>query len=260
MLKFNKAYEIRELMRRSVKRSELISSLFEDCPDLQQIVFDYTSEYDDNNYSSYARLRSVNGHRIDYDDNYEEEDSGSELPKVSKEVVRAADELVGLVADEFGHGEDIELNREDYPPNYKGPMTGDLTEAESEYLSSYLCKGQLPVKWFMKKDAKWASYYALDHGRFDEETEFKIFAKKGRMRDAYWYAFGVIKGRLPEPIENFFILSSESKDTEDHEWLRRYMEFRTGIQKVVGVSVEPSLCVLGESSGDGDKDSPGAPE
>jgi hypothetical protein len=225
-LKSNKAYELREMMRRSVRRNDLISAFFEDYPEVEHIAFAFEQEYDDNNYSDHTRLTSIN--RAEVVDEWGDEPQ--ELP-VSDEVLYAARDLVSCVAEEFGysHSEDWELYRKNYPPQ-EGPK-GDLTDEESEYLSSYLSHTELPEKWFLKKQPKWANYYALDWGRFTEKTEFALFAKKGRMREAFWYAFHVIKGRLPEPVENFFLLSA-NKDGEDHEWLRRYMEFRGKPQEV----------------------------
>jgi hypothetical protein len=239
MLKFNKAYEIRELMRRSVRKDNIISAFFEDNPEIEEIKFSYNQEYDDNNYSDYTNLTSVNGYPVNCDTEYDEDDPSCvggvdfdrSLPRVAEEKLEACRELVCMVAEEFGYSyedNDWTLTRASYPPA-SGPMKGDLNKEESEYLASYLSRTPLPDKWFSRKDAKWACYYALDWGRFSEKTEFKIFAKKGRMRDAFWYAFHVIKGRLPEPVESFFILSDGK---EDKEWLRRYMEFRTKFQEV----------------------------
>lgn len=223
-MKFNKAYEIRELVRRSVGASNLVSALFEDIPELQSIKFQYSQEYDDNNYSDYCRLTEVNGHYVDCEGDYEENHDESDLPRLSKREVLLCDELIQTVASEYGYDEH-ELSRSNYPPQ-TNRLNGSLEKAEADYLCSYLAGTPLKKSWFFKKDAKWACYYAMDYGRFDEEVEFKIFAKKGGMVYAYWYSAHVIKGRLPEPIESFFILSAEKG--EDHEWLQKYMKLREG--------------------------------
>jgi hypothetical protein len=45
------------------------------------------------------------------------------------------------------------------------------------------------------------------------------------MREAYEYAKNVIKGALPDAVENFFIHSTSSKH-DDHEYLKKYLEFK----------------------------------
>lgn len=218
MLKFNKAYEIREMMRRCVADNGLISSLFEDCPALKTISFSYDSEYDDNNYTNYSTLRAVNGHLVD-PEGYEEKEevSDSDLPRVDIKVLNACEELVGVIGSEFGFGEH-EILREEYPA---GKIVQNMREDEFTYLSSFLSGAKIKDSWFFKNNPKWACYYSLDHGKFSEEAEFKIFAKKGSMYHAYWYAF--YHGRLPSSVESFFILSTE-RDDGDHQHLQAYSE------------------------------------
>ena len=43
------------------------------------------------------------------------------------------------------------------------------------------------------------------------------------MHYAYLYAKEIIKGPLPEKIENFYVLSNSEDDKED---LKRYLEFK----------------------------------
>ena len=241
MLNFSKFSDLRRVFENTVTKEDLIVALFEDVPELETFTFSVTNEYDDSNYSDYSRLKKINGLRIDYDNNYEgdegfgddgEEDmSNGGLPPVGEKisdirVISAIREIVDRVGASFGYDDSHVVTRDSFRPR----RLSKSDKAEREYAISYLTGKELDDAFFLKNDPKWALYYADDHGRFDEEAEFKIFAKKGRMQEAYEYARRVIKGALPDAVENFFILSTSSKH-EDHEYLKKYLEFKNSRPK-----------------------------
>jgi len=239
MLNFNKFSDLRKVFENTITKEDLIVALFEDVPGLETFTFSVTNEYDDSNYSDHSRLLKINGIRIDYDNNYEgdegfedyeEEEAASNHPvgeKISDiRAISAIREVVDMVGASFGYDDSHVVTRDSFSPR----RLSKSDKAEREYAISYLTGKKIDDAFFLKNDAKWALYYAADHGRFDEEVEFKIFAKKGRMREAYEYAKRVIKGALPEVVENFFILSTSSKH-DDHECLKKYLEFKNSKPK-----------------------------
>ena len=74
MLNYDKQYDIRQVLNRIVTEDDLITALFQDIPELQEFTWSVTNEYDDNNYSTQVDLTSINGHHVDYDAEYDEED------------------------------------------------------------------------------------------------------------------------------------------------------------------------------------------
>lgn len=211
-MKFQKMRDFRSASSRFVASEELLAALFSDLPELQHFKFVKTQEYDDNNYFDDIRLVEVNGHRYGYDGYEDDEDDEdgmekSDLPRIPE--VGLVDSLVGHIAEDYDFSEnEVEIRREDYKVVGKRDKYG---MAEIRYWGAYMSGGKLPKSFFVKNDAKWAVYYAMDHGRFDRETEFKVFARKGRMFEALNYAEAV--GRLSQEVENFFILDAGEGDS-----------------------------------------------
>lgn len=235
MLNYNKMSDIQHILKNSVSINTLIASVFEDCPDLKYFSFSCTNEYDDNNYSDYTRLIAVNGHRVDYDGEYEEDEveEVSEEKKIEdKSVIESLVNLVHDIGTEFGHGDDLVCRREEYVLSRAGRKTKGQ-KAEMEYVSSYLTGGKLNDDWFLKNDLKFACYYAQDNGAFSKELEMILFCKEGRMFHAYLYAQAIKKPLRPE-IENFFVTHNvvgTKKSKEDSEWLKKYLILKESFGK-----------------------------
>ena len=231
MLHFNKMYDIRRTLENFVSNDDLIRAVFDDVPELQEISFSVTNEYDDNNYSDYVRLTALNGWRLDYDDTYEEEQD-SDLPKIEDmNVVGNIRDLIEIVGKDFGYNEDQTIDRA-YAMRHKLGPKKRSDKAEAKYIMSHLMGKKLPENFFVRTTPKWALYHALEHGRFKPETEFKIFAREGYMLNALRYAQEILKGPLDEKIENFFILGSQP-DSQDYEQLKKYLEFKKNITQTV---------------------------
>lgn len=206
---FQKILDLRNASRRIVSNHELVASLFTELPELKSFKFIKTQEYDDNNYFDDIRLVEVNGHRYGYD-GYEEDEDGAEksdLPRIEN-VYQVKNTVEQISLDYDFSDQEVEVQREDYEEVGK-PSKEEL--AERRYWGCYLSGGKLPKSFFIKNHPKWAVYYAMDHGRFDRDTEFKVFARKGRMFEALNYAEAV--GRLSQEVENFFILDAGEGDS-----------------------------------------------
>lgn len=228
MLNYNKQYDIRRVLERIVTEDDLISAVFQDIPELQEFTWSVTSEYDDNNYSTYTNLTSINGHHVDYDADYEHEDedgepvvSDSKLPRMSKEKRSKVLDVVQSVGEKWGYGEDHTAIRDDFVPKARRRNHAKADPEEIEYVRSYMNSTPLSDEYFRNlEDAKWAVYYADDHGRFSPELEYEIFAKEGRMWEAFCYS-QAIKAPLCEQVENFFLLNNGE---EDKKYLQMYLE------------------------------------
>lgn len=219
MINFDKMYDISRTMKRIVTPDHLITALFMDIPELKEFTWSVTSEYDDNNYSDYTTLTTINGRGVDYDAEYEEEEE--DLPSLSREARNKVLELVQAVGEEFGHSEEHSASREDYLPKSKRSYHAEADDEELGYVTAYMNKSTLPREYFEKlKNTKWATYYAHDHGRFPPDLEFKIYAREDGMWDALHYA-RCIGSRLSEGVENYFILNSGE---EDKKHLQIYIE------------------------------------
>jgi hypothetical protein len=236
MILFQKLHDIKVAAEKLVSSDELVVALFRDLPELQHFSFSKIQEYDDNNYFTDVHVTEINGHPYGYD-GYEDEDEESQLPKINQEDARLVENLVQMISDGYDlSGDDYRIYREDYkdaPKRKKGRDAAPLT-----YLHSYLSGKKLSNTFFITNDPKWAIYYAMDNGRFDGKTEFRIFSKKGRMWDALQYAQEVIKGRLPSEIENFYILENHEDDREN---LKKYLEWVNGQETEKPVEVLPEV-------------------
>jgi hypothetical protein len=218
MIHFSRALDIKRAGSRLIREGELATLLFKSIPELMHFSFVKTQEYDDNNYFDSTRLTEVNGHPYSYDgyDDEEDEETTSDLPRI--ENVHMVEHVMDMIAEDRYHSdEEVVVKREDYEES----EDEEERSPEKTYLASYLSGTELPVSFFLENDPKWAVYYALDHGRFDEEAEFKILARPGEMHLALEYARHVIRGRLPHEVENFYILADEE---DDRRSLKTYVE------------------------------------
>jgi hypothetical protein len=236
MIKFDKLLYIKNESDRIVSTDEIISAAFDGCPELVEFSFSKTNEYDDNNYSDHLQLLSVNGHRVDYNGDYEDQEEedeeilGKSLPMLPNWVGNNLVDLIHEVGNEWDYSDEITVSRENYK-NKKSRKTKEDKEAK-RYLCSHLSGKRLPESFFIKcSNPKLPLFYAVEHGRFSSDTEFKIFAKEGRMWYALRYAQEIIGGVLPEQIENFFLLNDKA-ETEDHERLQEYISWKNTLQMV----------------------------
>lgn len=223
MSRFDLAYSIKQSLERAVEIDDLLAALFADHTDLQTIEFEVTNEYDDNNYSDYTRLQRVNGWQVDYDGNYEEEededDMASDLPKASQEACWGAMNLCDFVKEKYGYG-DIKFKREDY--DFSLSEKKMKSSADLDCALAFL-KGDKPtVDSVIAADGGWWRHYAEIHGKFNPEDEFRLFAREGWMGPALTYAKD--HGPLSEKTLNYFILTINSEH-DDYESLQEYLEW-----------------------------------
>jgi len=240
MIRYRKLRDLKTAMNNLVLDDMLVVTLFEDLPELQEFTFERNQEYDDNNYYDNTRVTSVNGHSYGYE-GYEDGDSEycsspsrepSNLPSIAESKVHWIEDVVEFVAEKYDRQEEDytfrreDFRREDYnvhdggTSKKKGHITRENT-AERKYFIAHLAGKKLPDSFFLKNNLKYALYHALEHGRFKKETEYGIFARRGELHNALDYARHVIKGRLPEEVENFFILDASEEDKAE---LQQYVE------------------------------------
>ena len=232
MILFQKLRDIKTAAEKLVSSDEMVTALFGDLPELQNFSFSKIQEYDDNNYFTDVHVTGINGHPYGYD-GYEDDYAAekSQLPKIGQEDARLVELLVEMISNGYDlSGDDYKIFREDYKdvPTKDERMKKGRDSAPLTYLHSHLSGKKLSNTFFIKNDPKWAIYYAMDNGRFDRKTEFRIFAKQGRMWHALQYAQEVIKGRLPSEIENFYVLQNNEGDREH---LKKYLEWVNGQKK-----------------------------
>lgn len=236
MIHYRRLRDLKRAMNNIVADDMLIVTLFESIPELQEFTFIRNQEYDDNNYYDDIRLTSVNGHAYEHDgysddDEYTRRQEPSNLPKISTRKTYWIEDVVELVADNYDYDETErvfrreEFKREDYSAAVGGTGKNKASDkhkiAERRYFVAHLAGATLPDSFFLKNDLKYALYYALDHGRFKKETEFKLFARKGELHNALEYARHVIKGRLPAEVENCFMLEADEQDRSE---LQQYID------------------------------------
>ena len=223
MLNYDKQYDIRRVLRNIVSEDDLLSAIFQDIPDLNGFTFSVISEYDDNNYSDSVNLTSVNGCRVNYDGEREEDEEEEKHHGLSGDEIQDVIDFVQTVGREYGHSDMHEVSRSTHAPRTRGFHKKDCEEIR--YVTAYMTNQKLPDEFFKGlAEEKWAVYYADDHGRFSEDLEFDIFAHEGRMFNAYRYAREIIKGPLPKAVENFFILQP---DETDRKYLQEYITWKT---------------------------------
>lgn len=221
MIQFEKLMFLRNILSSNiVTNNDLLVSLFKNMPDLQHFRFSKLQQYDDSNYYDDIWVTEINGHSYghagyeDEDEDGDEETTYNKLPKI--QWTDGIESVVNYLAVGYEIGEDYQIRRKDFED------CSSEDNPDKTYLGSYLSGSKLPLSFFTNNDnKKFATYYALDHGRFGEDEEFDIFAKKGCMRDALEYARHVIKGRLPEALENFYVLEDSCK--EDKPYVKEYV-------------------------------------
>lgn len=237
MLNFRKTTDLKRMFENMVGTDTIIASVFKDNPELEHFEFSCRSEYDDNNYSDVTDLTKVNGHRVDYDGRYsddsdyagdeEADDNESDLPRLNQAVVHAIMEVVSTIASQFGHDDHI-IRRS----NFSNRTRNSLSKEEQRYLKSYITKEEIEEDWFLSRPAKWAAYYAQDHGKFSKEAETKIFCVETHMEYAFMYA-QALKRPLPKHIENYFTTKNLVDPHEDDDrWFKEYLKWKQNLEKV----------------------------
>jgi len=237
MLNYRKTMDLKNIFESMVDREAIIKSLFLDIPELDNFQFSVTNEYDDSNYSDQVTLFAINGHYVDYEGRYEdEEDYGGEREREGDESklprIRVSSQISAImdVAHEIGNYygyDDHKIEREDF----ESKRLQKIEKERMRYLQSYISKEEIEEEWFLKADPKWACYYAQDHGKFNKEIEEAIFCQEGRMQEAYMYA-QAIKKPLNEKIENYFMTKNLiSPNENDDIWLKEYLRFKQTLKK-----------------------------
>lgn len=238
---------------------DLFASLFLDFPNLKNIQISKTQEYNDNDYSDYFSVKSVNGIRIE-DSLYDKDDESYD------EIVRSSPHLVFSNTD-LGHiirvmniaRDHFENNYED---NYQSLEREDFVEDEivdhgintkkknrsstdiiafDTYYSAAKNKQKISDFSVFKDSPNWALYYCMDlDEKLPESFLNKIFNKD--VKHAYLYAKNVLKDRLPKKIEKYFDeleknlafnsfenkeLSYYEKESQENEryYISKYREF-----------------------------------
>lgn len=219
MSRFDLLYSMKSEFERTVRASDLIAAVFADHPDLDSFQVDVTNEYDDNNYSDYARTTKVNGWHIDYDGEYDDDEEGSEAPKASDAAIEACLGVADQIKEEWCHGDHL-FKRSEFS------SSRDLKEfLSSPNLSCILSlsKGEkVPTDVLLECDAKWVLRHAELHGSYTEEDEFRLFAREGMMWLAKEYAKQV--GPLSDKTLNYYVLTLKAEDSE-YEHLQEYLEW-----------------------------------
>ena len=223
MSRFDLLHDAKNALDRAVDMEDLVASLFKDHPDLISFEVSVTNEYDDNNYSDYSRVTTVNGHSIDYEGEHEEEydeEDASDLPKASQEAIERVMLLPEYVQEKWGHGEHT-FDRAKYE-NVRGKMT-DHSDA---LCAIALLEGdKVPVDTLLKSMERWVLHHADIHGRYRDEDEYLLFAREDMMGMALVYAER--HGPLSDKTLNYFILSLKSED-HGYEHLQEYLEWLKG--------------------------------
>lgn len=214
MIHLQKLCESKEFLRSMIDPRDVLVEIFELHPDLQQIVVQHQKCWWESS-GSRTRITEINGidvkdplpFQIDYD--FVE----GEICKLISEEGPIPPEGRWLGGRIIEHEVDssqfwlVQFDRKNYVRKRRR-MTSD-----QKYFAAALAGKKLHDSFFLKvsdreRAATLAIYHALDHGRFKTGTEFKLFARRGLLAKGILYARYVIKGRLPEEVENFFILDS----------------------------------------------------
>ena len=219
MSRFDLLYSIKSEFERTIKAGDLIAAVFADHPDLQSFEVDVTSEYDDNNYSDYARTTRVNGWYIDYEGECEDEEDDSDTPKASAAAIEACMEVAHQIREEWGYG-DHTFERSGFS-SCRDPK--EILNSPDLSCILSLAKGdKVPTDVLLECDARWVLRHAELHGRFSPEDEFRLFAREGMMWQAKEYAKK--HGPLSDKTLNYYVLSLTSENHE-YEALQEYLEW-----------------------------------
>ena len=230
MLKYERLAWIRTVLERMISDDDIFASLFEGCPELDNFEWEKSGDYDGKDFSEHVQILSVNGYSVDSDGVYykEEDDVENDLPRVSEKVTSSiADAITSLSNWRWDYNvHTIHRKQCLYQYNYKKKK-----DVESEIVLKIASGRKVNESLFKKNGGDcWALYYSVEHGRLKDE--FGIWAKEGRMHCARRYAMEVVKGPLPEAVENFFILN-DSQDSPDHANLKEYLEFKQSFEKSI---------------------------
>jgi hypothetical protein len=245
MIECIKSAEIRDALKNESdsKNVNLLRDLFVEIPTLKSVGFCKSNEYNDNNYSDYFKITSING--VNFSDDYyvDEEDNEikdlpQEMPDKNYEVPFIISTLESL-SEEYGYDDYLET-RESVLSTPRKKESKD--KAFNAYYIALKTGEKVNDLSVFKNNPNWALYYSMDvlKDRLPREIE-SVFKKD--IRFAYYYAKNVIKGSLPEMIEKHFLQKAknilletfENKDSyvhpEEKYYLRKYVEFTNGSKK-----------------------------
>jgi hypothetical protein len=249
MIECIKSAEIRDALKNESdsKNVNLLRDLFVEIPTLKSVGFCKSNEYNDNNYSDYFKITSINGVNFesDYSDDYYVDEEGNEIKDLPKEmpdknyeVPFIINTLESLSSEEYGYDDHLET-RESVLSTPRKKESKD--KAFNAYYIALKTGEKVNDLSVFKNNPNWALYYSMDvlKSRLPRELE-SVFKKD--IKYAYYYATNVIKGNLPEMIENHFLkkaknilLETFDKDgyvnPEDKYYLRKYVEFTNGSKK-----------------------------
>lgn len=242
---------LKDAINENLDYVDLITALFNDVPELKTIEFNVENAYDDSNYYDDTTLTAINGYSWNsgeecYDDETEDYDEQSNRPSGEKikddDVIRACADLTNRIASSFGYG-DHKLIRSRYVNKSNKDKDGLFRDFLYKFAAGQKIEDQ---NILLKFDPEWALYYAHDHGRLEESIENKIFSKKKdsshcHTKLAYLYAVHVLKDKLPEKIEKFFILNNLGNkkkkedynyhDDENEKYFKKYLEFKESLKR-----------------------------
>lgn len=225
MSRFDLLHDADNALSRVVDADDMVAALFHDHPDLISFEVAVTSEYDDNNYSDYSRVVTVNGYSVDYEGEYEDEftePEESEHPKASREAIEQVMNIPEYVRDKWGHG-DHDFHRDTFGKSYG---TKPISERADALCAIALLSGEkVSVDTLVEAGGRWALNHAFVHGRYSPEDEFRLFAQENMMGVAMNYAR--VHGPLSDKTLNYFILSLKSEDY-GYEQLQEYLEWLKG--------------------------------
>jgi len=245
MIECIKSTEIRDALKNESdsKNVNLLRDLFVEIPTLKSVGFCKSNEYNDNNYSDYFKITSING--VNFSDDYyvDEEDNEikdlpQDMPDKNYEVPFIINTLESL-SEEYGYDDYLET-RESVLSTPRKKESKD--KAFNAYYIALKTGEKVNDLSVFKNNPNWALYYSMDvlKDRLPRELE-SVFKKD--IRFAYYYAKNVIKGSLPEMIEKHFLQKAknilletfENKDSyvhpEEKYYLRKYVEFTNGSKK-----------------------------
>jgi hypothetical protein len=222
MSRFDLLHDADNALSRFVDADDLVAALFHDHPDLISFEVDVTNEYDDNNYSDYSRVVKVNGWRVDYEGEYEEDEEESDLPKASREAIGQVMNIPEYVENKWGYGEH-DFHRDTFGKSHGAKRIAD--HAAALCAIALLSGERVPVDTLVEAGGRWALNHAFVHGRHSPEDEFRLFAREDMMGVAMNYAKA--HGPLSDKTLNYFILSLKSED-HGYEYLQEYLEWLKG--------------------------------
>jgi hypothetical protein len=245
MIECIKSAEIRDALKNESdsKNVNLLRDLFVEIPTLKSVGFCKSNEYNDNDYSDYLSVTSING--VNFNDGYYVDeldnvikDFPQEMPDNNYEVPFIVSTLESLL-EEYGYDDYLET-RESVLSTPRKKESKD--KAFNAYYIALKTGEKVNDLSVFKNNPNWALYYSMDvlKDRLPRELE-SVFKKD--IRFAYYYAKNVIKGSLPEMIEKHFLQKAknilletfENKDSyvhpEEKYYLRKYVEFTNGVKK-----------------------------